>query len=130
MVKAFVFGKFLPFHKGHEAMIRFALQHCDVLTVLVCSSDKEVINSAIRKQWIETTVDQELPVTVLVYDYEEALLPNSSVSSRDISKVWAVIFTELLPDHSVLITSEPYGYYLAEHMNITHIPHDKPRTLQ
>jgi HTH-type transcriptional repressor of NAD biosynthesis genes len=41
MIKAFVFGKFYPFHKGHEAMINFALSKCDFLSVLVCSSDKE-----------------------------------------------------------------------------------------
>lgn len=127
MVKGFVFGKFLPFHKGHEAMIRFALLHCDALTVLICSSDRELINGLTRKQWIETTIGPELPVMVLVYDYEETLLPNSSVSSRDISKAWANVFTALLPDHSILVTSEPYGDYLAEYMNITHIPFDKLR---
>lgn len=30
MKEAFVFGKFLPFHKGHEALIRFALPKADL----------------------------------------------------------------------------------------------------
>jgi HTH-type transcriptional repressor of NAD biosynthesis genes len=55
MVKAFVFGKFLPFHKGHEAMINFALSKCDLLTVLVCCSDKENISDTVRSSWIEKT---------------------------------------------------------------------------
>jgi HTH-type transcriptional repressor of NAD biosynthesis genes len=56
MTKGFVFGKFLPFHKGHEAMIKFALTKCDFLTVLVCCSDKESIPDTFRKSWIEKTL--------------------------------------------------------------------------
>lgn len=44
MIKAFVFGKFLPFHQGHEHLINFALGHCDQLTVLVCASDRETLD--------------------------------------------------------------------------------------
>ena len=43
-MQALIFGKFLPFHKGHQAMIEFALTQCDVLYVLVCKSDKEQIS--------------------------------------------------------------------------------------
>jgi HTH-type transcriptional repressor of NAD biosynthesis genes len=53
MTKAFVFGKYLPFHKGHEAMIKFALTKCDLLTVLVCCSDKESIPDTVRNSWIK-----------------------------------------------------------------------------
>jgi HTH-type transcriptional repressor of NAD biosynthesis genes len=55
MIKAFTFGKFLPFHKGHEAMINFALTECDFLSVLVCCSDKENINGEVRKKWIDNS---------------------------------------------------------------------------
>ena len=61
MVKGFVFGKFLPFHKGHQAMINFALGHCDFLTVLVCASDKETISGEPRKGWIEKTLTRFYP---------------------------------------------------------------------
>ena len=59
MIKAFLFGKFLPFHKGHEAMINFALTKCDFLTVLVCCSDKERIPDTLRKAWIEKAFEKE-----------------------------------------------------------------------
>ena len=59
MIKAFVFGKFLPFHKGHEAIINFALTKCDFLTVLVCCSDKENITAMTRQKWIEKTFENE-----------------------------------------------------------------------
>lgn len=130
MVKAFVFGKFLPFHNGHKAMIDFALTKCDFLTVLVCCSDKEDIPAAARKKWIETTFD--LPsnsLEVRSYNYLESELPNTSVSSKEISKVWSEKFKGLFPDYSLLITSEPYGNYVASFMEIQHIPFDIPKQL-
>jgi HTH-type transcriptional repressor of NAD biosynthesis genes len=129
MVKAFMFGKFLPFHKGHEAMINFALGKCDLLTVLVCASDNETISGGVRKGWIEKTFPDQQNMEVRVFDYIEAELPNSSVSSTAISKIWAGVFKELFPDYSFVVTSEQYGFYLAEFMNIQHLPFDLSKKL-
>ncbi len=106
MVKAFVFGKFLPFHKGHEAMIHFALTKCDVLSVLVCGSDKENIPSETRKKWIERTFAFTTKIEIKCFDYSENDLPNTSVSSLEVSKVWAERFKTFFPDHDLVITSE------------------------
>lgn len=129
MVKAFVFGKFMPFHKGHEAMIRFALSKSDFVTVLVCVSDKETVPGARRQSWIAETFADQKNVNVQVFVYMESELPNSSVSSTVVSEVWARVFKRLLPDHSLLITSEPYGNYVAGFMQIKHIPFDNSKTL-
>ena len=48
------------------------------------------------------------------------LLPNTSVSSRDASKLWAAAFKELVPATDVVFTSEPYGEFVAEYMSIQH----------
>jgi len=129
MVKAFVFGKFLPFHKGHEAMIRFALSKCDFLTVLVCCSDKETIPDNVRKNWIEKTFEQCKNIEVRSFNYSESELPNTSVSSQEVSKVWAEKFKMLFPDYDLVISSEKYGDYVAEFMGIKHIVFDIPRQL-
>ena len=129
MIKAFVFGKFLPFHKGHEAMIHFALSKCDFLTVLVCASDKESITGPIRKSWVEKTFPDQKNIEVRILDYVESELPNSSVSSKGVSEVWATVFKQLFPDYSLVITSEEYGYFVAEFMHIQHIPFDIPKKL-
>lgn len=128
MVKAFVFGKFMPFHKGHEAMMRFALSKCDFLTVLVCASDKETVPGELRQSWISETLADKQNIQVQVFNYIEAELPNSSVSSTAISEVWAKVFKQMLPDHSLLITSEPYGDYVAGFMQIQHLPFDLSKT--
>jgi HTH-type transcriptional regulator, transcriptional repressor of NAD biosynthesis genes len=125
MRKAFVFGKFMPFHKGHEAMINFALTQCDFLSVLVCCSDKETMPAAWRVQWIKQTYLHDPRVEVLPYLYEEASLPSTSVASETVSFVWAKEFRRLFPDHSIVVTAEPYGDMVAGFMGITHIPFSK-----
>jgi HTH-type transcriptional repressor of NAD biosynthesis genes len=129
MVKAFVFGKFLPFHKGHEAMINFALAKCDFLTVLVCCSDKENISSSTRKKWIDKAFEKEKNIEIRTFNYLESELPNTSTSSESVSKIWADVFKKQLPDYSLLITSEEYGNFVAAFMNIQHIAFDIPKKL-
>jgi HTH-type transcriptional regulator, transcriptional repressor of NAD biosynthesis genes len=129
MTKAFVFGKFLPFHKGHEAMINFSLKKCDFLTVLVCCSDKESILCNIRKTWIEKTFENENRIEVRTFNYLESELPNTSEPSKRISEIWANIFKNQFPDYSLLITSEQYGDFVAEFMNIQHIAFDTSKSL-
>ena len=129
MNKAFVFGKFLPFHKGHEAMINFALKKCDFLSVLVCCSDKETIPAPVRIDWIKKTFDKQSNIEVKEFNYSETDFPNTSVSSEEVSEIWVPVFKKYFPDYSTVITSEKYGIYVARLMNIEHIPFDIDRNL-
>jgi HTH-type transcriptional repressor of NAD biosynthesis genes len=129
MIKAFVFGKFLPFHKGHEAMINFALTKCDFLTILICCSNKEKIASAIRLSWLKNTFPEQKNIEFKIFNYREEEFPNTSVSSTIVSKVWSAKFKDLFPGYSLLITSESYGDYVAEFMGIKHIPFDPERKI-
>lgn len=124
MAKAFVFGKFLPFHKGHEAMIKFSLTKCDFLTILVCCSDKENISAITRKVWIEKAFQNNKNIEVKTFSYFENELPNTSETSKEISEIWANAFKKLFPDYLLVITSEPYGNIVADFMHIQHIPFD------
>ena len=128
MTKAFVFGKFLPFHKGHEAMISFALTQCDFLSVLVCYDNNEDIPGEIRKRWIDDTFAKTPNLEVKVLLYDSQLLPNTSQTSASVSEVWSVEFKKLLPDYDLVITSEPYGELVAGFMGIRHIPFDMEKS--
>lgn len=110
-------------------MMRFALTKCDVLTVLICCSNKENISSTIRKEWIDKTFADEPRVHSLIVNYNEDELPNTSVSSKEVSAAWATEFKKYCISASMLVTSEPYGEYVAEYMNIQHILFDKQRTV-
>lgn len=127
MKRGLVFGKFLPFHKGHKALIGYALKQCDELIVLVCCSDKEHISSAVRVNWIKKTFKKNSQIIVQAFDYKEAELPNTSEFSRIVSQIWASKFREILPYFDVLITSEKYGKYVAEYLEIPHISFDEKR---
>ena len=129
MIKAFVFGKFLPFHKGHEALIRFALTQSDFLSVLVCCSDREKLSDRVRKNWILGTFKDIEKIEVDSFNYSECDLPNTSETSLEVSKVWAEILKKFYPDFSLLITSEPYGELVARFMRITHIAFDPQKVI-
>lgn len=127
MIKAFVFGKFFPFHKGHEAMINYALTKCDFLSVLICCSDKESISGSIRRDWIVQSFEKVKSIEILTFDYLESEFPNTSESSLEVSWIWSKKFKELFPDCNLLITSEEYGNYVATYMNIEHLSFDASR---
>jgi HTH-type transcriptional regulator, transcriptional repressor of NAD biosynthesis genes len=128
--KGFVFGKFYPLHKGHLAMIQFAKSHCKELIVLVCCSDKEIIAAEIRGNWLREELENDKTIKILEYSYDESLLPNTSVSDKEVSRIWAAEFQSLLPDVELLVTSETYGDYVAEFMNIQHKLFDADRSQQ
>ena len=123
----FVFGKFLPFHKGHQALIEFAAVQCDKLSVLICCSDQEQLSAALRLQWMQQTFNNNPKIQLQVLAYKESELPNSSESSRTISQLWSNKFKTILPEVDLLVSSEPYGEYVAESMGIAHRPFDQAR---
>ena len=129
MRKGFVLGKFLPLHKGHLGLIEFARKHCDFLSVLVCFSANEEIEGIVRKQWLIQELNQYNNIAIISFHYDEKELPNTSVSSREVSKKWAAALKPVVSDAAIVFTSEPYGDYLAEYMNITHQAFDKSRTI-
>jgi HTH-type transcriptional repressor of NAD biosynthesis genes len=128
MIHALVFGKFMPFHYGHKALIDFALRHCERLTVLVCASDQEALSGTLRSEWIRETYVDEVAVQVQVFEYKESDLPNTSETSVAVAYIWANVFRQLLPSVSLVITSEPYGALVAQRLGIHHLDFDISRT--
>ena len=127
MTRGFTFGKYYPFHKGHEALINFALKRCNELIVVVCVSNTEAIDGLTRAAWIEDSFPSTPKLKVIVFEYDESSLPNTSVSSEEVSELWSAMFLELLPPVDCVFTSEKYGDYVAHFMNIKHVPFDYQR---
>lgn len=127
MKNGLVFGKFMPVHKGHLSLINFAKNNCDRLYVLVCFHRKEVIPGEIRLKWMKKILSSDINIMLLPFEYDENELPDTSVSSVTASNIWARAFKKLLPQVDVVFTSEEYGEYLAEAMQISHICYDKNR---
>lgn len=125
-MKGFVFGKFYPFHIGHQKMIEFAVEKGSV-TVLICAEEKEKIDGNTRKQWIKETFPNNKNLNVKVFKYCEKDFPNTSVSDWDVSKKWSEVFNEYFKEENFLVTSEEYGEMLSEIMNIDHFMFDENR---
>lgn len=125
-MKGFVFGKFYPFHIGHQKMIEFALEKGSV-TVLVCAEEKEKIDGNIRKEWIKETFKDNKNLKVKVFKYNENDFPNTSVSDWEVSKIWSEVFKEYFKEENFLVTSEEYGEMLSVIMDVDHFMFDENR---
>jgi HTH-type transcriptional repressor of NAD biosynthesis genes len=129
MKTGFVFGKFLPLHTGHLALIDFGSRYCDVLHVILCYTTSEPIDGTIRKNWLLSTFNSFPNIHIISFQYDEQVLPNSSESSENISKLWSAAFKNLLPDVNIVFTSEEYGDYVASFMGIEHLMFDRHRLI-
>jgi HTH-type transcriptional regulator, transcriptional repressor of NAD biosynthesis genes len=126
MKTGFLLGKFHPLHVGHLGLIQFALKHCDKLLILLCASEKESIDGKTRLEWLQNSFPM-LPIEIILLEYVESELPNTSVSSRIVSKIWAAKIQKIVPHMDVIFTSERYGDYLAEYLHCKHIPYELDR---
>ncbi|MES2731500.1 MAG: AAA family ATPase [Bacteroidota bacterium] len=124
MKTGLVLGKFMPIHKGHLELIRFGQAHCDRLIVLVCATSREPIPGPRRLGWVQEVLAGQAGIEVHYTDVE---LPEANYSSRTVSQAWAAYLSEHFPEMSVIFTSEKYGDYVAEYMNISHQLFDQPR---
>lgn len=116
-----VIGKFYPFHKGHEYLIRTALKRCKKVTVIICQTTRYKIPVSIRAKWITNT----FPQVELKIFHHSAKLDSDSTS---ISKIWAKLTTSFLgfvPD--VVFSSEKYGKPYAKAMGSHHVLVDLKR---
>ena len=129
MRKGLVLGKFMPLHKGHLALVEFAVQHCDHLTVLLCYNTSEPISGLQRLQWLEQSLRAWPTVTIDSYLYDEGALSSSSAYSEDAAAGWAEVLQERYPDLATFFSSEAYGDAVARRMGIKHISFNPGRSL-
>lgn len=127
MNKGIVIGKFMPLHKGHLGLIEFARKQADHLSIILCYTNEEPIDGATRTKWLYSCFGNCNDVSIIPYSYNEKDLPNTSVSSREVSQKWAAVLKDLVPDATHIFSSEPYGDYVAEFMNIDHVMYDQAR---
>ncbi|MEO0470762.1 MAG: AAA family ATPase [Bacteroidota bacterium] len=129
MKNGLVFGKFYPLHKGHLALCEFGRKHCDHLRIMICAEKHESIPGSIRLNWLREYAQDKSNVSIRLFEYDEANLPNTSVSSTSVSEIWSKVFIDQFPDTDVIFTSEPYGDFVAKFMGIRHLMFDQMRTL-
>jgi HTH-type transcriptional repressor of NAD biosynthesis genes len=119
-----IIGKFMPYHVGHEALIRFGQQNCDHLYVLLCVNKDEPIAGKIRLRWLLDSFKNDLDIEVRITDIDLPIVP---YSSKLISKMWGEQLIKMFPDVNIIFTSERYGDFMAEYMGVEHKIFDNDR---
>lgn len=127
--KGLVLGKFMPLHKGHLALIEYAAKHCDLLYVLLCVHEGEVISGTQRLQWFSDVLENKRGIQPVLFQYNPDELTNSSVSSEEESAKWAYALRTHFPDVEVFFSSEDYGDLLAKYWPCKHEVFDKARLI-
>lgn len=123
MKNGFLLGKFMPFHRGHEFLIRTARQQVERLTVLVCSVEREPIPGWLRYHWVKNTFP-DLDVRHVTDEN-----PQAPEDHRFSWEIWCdTIRRNTPPDTEVVFSSEPYGDELAKRLGIRHILIDLERS--
>ena len=124
MKEGLVIGKFLPLHKGHIALIEFALENCEHINVILCHSDSESIPGSVRLNWLKKSFVGNGRISIIDFGYDEKELPNTSVSSKETSRVWSKALSKKVQVVDVIFSSEPYGDCVAEYFGCKHMLFD------
>lgn len=126
--RGLVLGKLMPITKGHEALIEYALEMCDEVIVLVCTTPNEPIPGDLRYEWVRQ-VYRDKPVIPLHLVFDERDLASTSVPAKDISKAWAEHIKWFVPEVDVFVSSEMYGEMVAGYMGIQNEYFDPERVI-
>lgn len=121
-----ILGKFMPPHRGHETLIRFARAQVDRLVVHVCSIEREPILGELRYQWMrESFPDCE----VVHHDDEVPSYPHECATKEEFYAIWRrTLLSRMDRAPDFVFAGEPYGLELAEALGARYIPLDRTET--
>lgn len=121
-----VLGKFLPLHIGHVGLIKHALSISEQVTVLICIERDEPFQFN-RLIWLQNEFISYSNIRYVEHRYDGSILASSSVPDVGISKDWANVIKKVVPNVDCFISSELYGEYVANHLNIKSEIYDMDR---
>ena len=122
-------GKFMPFHKGHELTIEFAMKLCEEVVVIVSGGD--AIPLFTRVNWLR---DHYRGTNVVVYCSESLeKIPDSPLDENGIAtdpEFWNAWINEIEYQFAVdaVFTNDLYGKILAERLDAKWVPLDEKRS--
>ncbi len=110
-------GKFMPPHKGHIYLARFAENYVDKLSIVVGSLESEPIPGDLRYQWMKKI----FPDCNVIHLAEE--LPQYPEEHPDFWQIWHDVLMRILPEPpDYVFAGEDYGAKLAETLGAVFVP--------
>ena len=123
MVKrGFTIGKFAPFHKGHQYLIETALKEMDEFYVVVYDTPQFGIDIEIKIRWIQDAFPN-VKILKAFNSPKRYGLDKESVSIQ--MKYLSDIIKGIKFTH--FYSSEDYGKYVANYLNLENVIVDKNR---
>jgi HTH-type transcriptional repressor of NAD biosynthesis genes len=114
----------MPVHAGHLALIDFAAQQCDELIVSLSYTQHDPIPANLRIAWMKEIFEGQ-PLVKLKFIPDDFDQPNLPLEDR--TRLWADVLMRIYPPIDLVISSEPYGEYLAKHLKATALSFDPTR---
>ncbi len=124
MITGLVLGKFMPFHKGHMALIDYAKSNCDKLIIFLAADIDEPIPYKHRLKWVLSTYLDDPQVEVF-----GDIIDEPPILGDELSKWWGNYVTKRFGKIDRIFTSESYGKAFAESANAENWVFDKARTI-
>lgn len=118
----FTIGKFAPFHKGHEYLIETALKVMDEFYVVVYDTPELNIDISKKIKWIKDKFPN-------VYILKAFNSPKQYGLDEESVKIQMEYLSEIIKNIDVgyFYSSEEYGKYIAQYLNIKNVVVDKNR---
>ena len=124
MTTGLIFGKFIPVHQGHLALIEFARKQCDRLIVSMSVTPEDPISPELRLGWLTELLASYPTIEVVAEadDFHDPTLP-----LWEATKLWAAFIKRRFPAVSVFFSSEEYAIPLAHHSGLRYVAFDPAR---
>jgi len=124
MKRGLVIGKFMPLHRGHVALIRFAAEQCDQVIVSITHKPEDPIPGSLRVTWLKSEFEDEQKIEIRESpdDFDD-----ESLSYPERMPRWVNFLKSRFPEINVVFSSEEYGSLLAAALGIEHIQFDPHR---
>lgn len=116
----------MPVHKGHLALIDFALSKCDQLIVSMSYTENDPIDGGERYEWLNSIYRNSVQVIVemVVDDFD-----NESLPLHERTQIWAKFITKRFPRIDIVFSSEEYGESFARSLGARSVLFDLDRTM-
>ena len=122
-----IIGKFAPLHKGHEYLIKKALNQVDKLYIFIYETDLIDINIEAREAWIKNVFKNDKIETI------KAINPPKKYGMDEESvKIQLEYISKILGENNIcgithVFSSEEYGKCIAQMLNAENVLVDKER---
>ena len=124
MKKGLIFGKFMPVHHGHIALIEFAAAQCDHLIVSMNCTPTDPIDPERRMEWLRALFGHRntIELVSVLDDFSDDDLP-----LWEATRLWSDFIKRRFPDIDGFFCSEAYGEPLSQHLGVPCIWFDPER---